>query len=462
MPSFVFLLIWGLTTHGKFSVSGDEPHYLLVAESLWSDGDFDLADDYADGSSARFGHDHVAQDLHARPGVDGVVRSVHEPGLAVLILPVYVAARGLAAALPEAQLRRVRMSRGLFTYAIVSLFQTAITCLALGLVLDTARHRSTPGIAILVTAAVGLAPPVLSNAFLVFPEVPALLIVAFVLWTCWGTGAERWWTPVAAAAALGSLPWLHRKFTLLALALAFLVIWMRWRGTAWPRARTIAAALLCALPIAAFYACSLAWWGTLAGPTAIDRVPLSWPAFAVGAPGLLIDRENGLLVWAPIYLGIAAAWWHTRAWSWPLLVPVVALYLPSAAHDLWWGGFSPAARFLLPLIPCGACVLAGAMTNRTFARLFGGLCAIQLAISAIGWQWPRALWPRGDGHNRLLESIPAIGPAMSAALPDFRTGSAGPVTGGLWLLGLAVLSLLLVAAMRRSGDDAGRGDTPRA
>jgi hypothetical protein len=183
--------------------------------------------------------------------------------------------------------------------------------------------------------------------------------------------------------------------------------------------------------------------------------------FEVGAPGLLIDRENGLLVWAPIYLCVGAAWWYTRGWSWPLLVPVAAVFVPSAAHDLWWGGFSPAARFLLPLVPCFACVLAGAMRDRTFARIFYGLCVLQLAISAIGWQWPRALWPRGEGHNRLLESIPVIGAPLSAALPSFRTGAAGPVVGALWLLGLVGLSIALAIAMRRrSGGDPVGGDTP--
>ena len=47
VPLGVFLIIWGLTTHGKFSLTGDEPHYLLMAESLRVDGDLDLANDYA-------------------------------------------------------------------------------------------------------------------------------------------------------------------------------------------------------------------------------------------------------------------------------------------------------------------------------------------------------------------------------------------------------------------------------
>ena len=58
--ALVFIVIWGMTTHGKYSVTGDEPHYLIVSESLWSDGDFDLRDEYRSGISGVFGHDDLA------------------------------------------------------------------------------------------------------------------------------------------------------------------------------------------------------------------------------------------------------------------------------------------------------------------------------------------------------------------------------------------------------------------
>lgn len=33
VPATVFIACWTLTTHGKYPVSGDEPHYLMVAEA---------------------------------------------------------------------------------------------------------------------------------------------------------------------------------------------------------------------------------------------------------------------------------------------------------------------------------------------------------------------------------------------------------------------------------------------
>ena len=54
-------------------------------------------------------------------------------------------------------------------------------------------------------------------------------------------------------------------------------------------------------------------WGNLGGPLTIGGAPFSWHAFRAGSLGLLVDRENGLFVWAPLYALLPAAW----ALSWP-------------------------------------------------------------------------------------------------------------------------------------------------
>ena len=46
IAAIVFLFTWTLTTHGKYSASGDEPHYLMIAESLRTDGDLNVANNY--------------------------------------------------------------------------------------------------------------------------------------------------------------------------------------------------------------------------------------------------------------------------------------------------------------------------------------------------------------------------------------------------------------------------------
>ena len=133
VPVVVFLVIWGLTTHGKFSLTGDEPHYLVMAESLRADGDLDLGNNYAPSASP-LAPEPVAIEQHARLDRRGRLRSVHDPGVAMLLLPVYAVAVQVAGAVPAAALASVRMTPGLFIYAIVSLAQLALACLALSLI----------------------------------------------------------------------------------------------------------------------------------------------------------------------------------------------------------------------------------------------------------------------------------------------------------------------------------------
>ena len=446
VPVVVFLVIWGLTTHGKFSLTGDEPHYLVMAESLRADGDLDLGNNYAPSASP-LAPEPVAIEQHARLDRRGRLRSVHDPGVAMLLLPVYAVAVQVAGAVPAAALASVRMTPGLFIYAIVSLAQLALACLAMALLaaalvpaVPIAHARAAVWIA-------ALTPPLLANSFLVFPEVPALVVTCAVVWAC-GAGRARSWSLPVAAVAIGLLPWLHRKFALFALGLLFVLLWERRAEIrAAPRRAALAGALFAA-PVAAFFALSWQWWGNLGGPTAIDGVPLWIGSLAMGAPGLLIDRENGLLVWGPIHLVALVAWWQTRARTWPFAVPALLLAVPCAAHNLWWGGFAPAARFLVPLIPFLAVALAPMLAGRRVVRALVVLGIPQLVICAIGWQRPRVLWPRGDGQNRVLEAIPGLGPMLDAALPSFRTGPLDPVAVAVTIAVVAGVAVSLHYAMR--------------
>jgi len=180
----------------------------------------------------------------------------------------------------------------------------------------------------------------------------------------------------------------------------------------------IRASALYAVPQIALALWTYHHWGNLAGPLAIDRLPFSWSALGHGLVGTFTDRENGLLWWAPAYALVPAAWWlgekDNRIWA----VPIVALLLPGAAHDQWWGGFSPAARFLVPAAPIICVICAPALVRCTrFRAISIALLLPQFAIAGYGWQRPRLLWPRGDAENRILE---ALAPRLDAWAPSLR------------------------------------------
>jgi len=69
-------------------LTGDEPHYVIMAESLRLDGDLDLAGDYSDGRLPWLQPQGLTP--HVKPGAaEGSGYSFHGPGLAFLLLPFH-------------------------------------------------------------------------------------------------------------------------------------------------------------------------------------------------------------------------------------------------------------------------------------------------------------------------------------------------------------------------------------
>jgi len=79
------------------ALSGDEPHYLLSARSVWVEGDIDLGADYIDGAYRSFYPPELPP--HTKPGADPATRySTHGIGTALLLVPWYAIGSGLSVA----------------------------------------------------------------------------------------------------------------------------------------------------------------------------------------------------------------------------------------------------------------------------------------------------------------------------------------------------------------------------
>jgi hypothetical protein len=364
----VALLYMGVAGRVQVQVGpdGDEPHYLMVADSLWRDHDLSLEKDYEEGRYRDFYGRTLAPHYRVR-GKGGEIYSLHAIGLSVLVLPAYVVGG----------------------YAGASFFMALLAALLALEIRELVRvWTASDGLAEGVGWIVALCPPLIHYAGLVFTEVPAALIVAAVLRRATALMTPR--RAVLLGTAIAFLPWLNVRYAPLAILLLAFLLWAR------PVVKTavalLAPSLVSAIGLAVYH---FVLYGFFDPRRVYGRRPeLSLSTIPEGLPGLLLDQEFGLLVYAPLFaLALPGLFelWRRDSRKGLTAVSLVAVVLGTAATwPMWRGGFNPPARFLLPVVPLLAAGVA--------ARLCRGLNAGALLL--IGWSlWTGLL---GSAEPRLV------------------------------------------------------------
>lgn len=398
----------GVYVGGAQGLDGDEPHYLMIAQSLLADGDLAIENNYAAREFAAFSRREL-RPPYLRRGFDGVIYSVHAPGLPVLLLPAYAlaGARGAVAFL------------GLVA---------ALTALAVYLL---ARDLAGPRAALAAWTGVALGTPFLFHGWLVFPEMAAACVTAWAaLWIVRPPPAN-WRVWIVRGAALAALPWLHAKFAVLAAGLGVAL------GVRLLTSRSRANLMALGLPLAAgtvgWFAFFWALYG-VADPTipyggaAAQGEQLAWANVPRGVLGLLVDQEYGVLVHAPFYLLVPAGFFvwlrrpDSRGAALALGLTALAFVISSTRYYMWWGGTSVPARFLVPVVPLVAPALAiGVASCRGAASrgMAAGLLLLTLLASIRLVIWPDEwlMFNERDGTGKLVEWV-GDSSLLVAAMPS--------------------------------------------
>ena len=384
-----------------------------MCQSLLSDGDLDLTDDYARREYGAF----YAGELNPQVSFgspSGPSYSFHSPGLAVLLLPGYAAGGYLGA----------RM--------IVWVLAALTGVLVHRLVRESLGGEAT---ALAAWAAVTVVPPLSLYAMRIYPEVPAALAVAVFLLA--GRRERTARSALAATVCAAVLPWLHSKFVVLAAAGLLLTLLRRGRW-AW----RIAAAAAFAASIGALLYFFQAHYGRASLTAAYGNPGLSLARAPRGVLALLLDRQYGLLVCAPLwFLGLSGlvVLWRRRPGDLLraalLTAPLVGL---AATFGDWSGGSDAPARYLVPLAPVLALGLAATLpAHATAATALG---AAGLGVVAIAADAPRVFhaWP--DGVSHLLRHLsPALD--LNPLFPSFFEAGARPTLLALALVAAGGLAL---------------------
>jgi hypothetical protein len=321
---------------------GDEPHYLMVADSLWRDRDVSLQDDYAQGRYRRFFDGGTLEPHYRVRGAHGELYSLHAVGLSVLILPAYAAGG----------------------YPAVSFFMALLAALLAREIRELVRSWSgSDGLAEGTAWLLAFSPPLVHYAGLVFTEVPAALAVAVALRRAREPGTVARPAGAAWVLAVAVLPWLNVRYAAVALVLVALALSARP-----PRRVAVILSSAAALSAVALLAWHFRLYGFFDPRRVYGRRPeLSLALLPEGLQGLLLDQEFGLLAYAPVFAvavpGLVGLYRSSRRLAVAAVALLAIVMLAAGSWPMWRGGFNPPARFLLPALPVLALCLASALRH---------------------------------------------------------------------------------------------------
>lgn len=419
-------LLAGTWTTRRVGPTGDEPYYLLAADSLLHGEGFAL--DARWSAIAVSGYDpgdHLA-DLPQqsapslrRPGHF----PLHDLGLSLLLaLPFAIGGRALAV-------------------AVVGLAMAAAVALA-----HRAACRIVPPRAAFAGALLGgLSVPAITYSGQLFPD--SLMPLAVAAGVAAIVGAAPLW---AGALGIAALPFLHLRGWPLALALFLFLA----RGRSW-RERALLCAPLAAVVIGislvdlSTYGIALPHAGFLLffagrGDTSIADYSATTP---LGILGLFVDRAFGLLPAAPVailaFVGAGSALRRR-----PVLPLLTIPYLLLASAVDWTGGVSPQARYLAPLVPLLIIFLSLGVATRPGRLLAIALLPLTALLSAVYVVVPGVRYDSlglPPFSDRTLDK--AVGLHASGIFPLIGTDGA---TGALLAAWTALLVLAIFAGTRSS------------
>jgi len=439
--------------------ASDEPHYLIMMQSLAGDHDLELRDEYDDVAAYQAFY-------------NGPLAARHVINVGESQYPIRDVGMPVLAALPFAIGGRtgVLVLMCFVGAALVAQLYRACRDLRIG-------HRP----ALLAVLCAALAHPFLSYTTQVYPELMAGLAFVTAARLLRHGRATSLASLAGASACVGVLPWLSTRAWLIAVGVGLVVAYCALRPVERPtvvhRGSRIAAG---AFPFAALVLLlaylnyrMFGWFMPSANYYLIsDQQQVLAFTPQIGALGLLFDRVFGLIPRAPLYLigalGVIPLWRRARNAEFAALGLgwlMYFIYIADIAY--WWADGSPPSRYLLAALPFLVVLLAGGIERLGELRVAGtpgaaiawAFAAYSLFVSYVYAVLPNIRYDLASDINatgsegglftflgRVLRPDPAIvfPSLVQARLSDLLLGSA-------WLV--VLLALILVGASKLYRDE---------
>ena len=430
----VALFLTAATLVSPVLPQGDEPHYLVITQSLLRDHDLKIENNHRRGDYHAYFDGELRPD-YLRRGADEEIYSIHAPGLPALVAPAFA----------------------LLGYPGVVIFLSVVAAAAGAMAWSAAfRVTASAAAAWFGWAAVILSEPFFVQSFMVYPDAPAGAIVMLAIATLVRGRDASMRRLAVTGAALALLPWLHTRAVILAVPLGA-VLALRQRGSAENLARVAALFAVPLVSAIAWFAFFYAIYGTPDPRAPYGRTPqMTLDSLPRGVIGLLFDQQFGLLPNAPVYLCafagfVVLARRHTRLAA-DLAAALVPYALAVSAFQMWWAGYTTPARFLVAMLPplaIPAAVGFAAVRGRAVRIAWMTALAVSALITAtaVGVGRGELLLNFRDGSSRLLTWLSAVADVTTAVPSMFR--STPTMVAGQALVWIAACAAVVAIAATR-------------
>lgn len=461
----VALLLYGagsaiLVSKG-ISFSGDEPHYLLITHSVLNDGDFDVANNYANKDYAKIFPPEVQITPHIAPGTGGKY-SFHSPGLSLLLLPFY----SLGALFSRTtMLFIIRCGMGVFG-----------ALLGIQIFLFALREWKREGLAFGLWFLFSFTSPVFFYSIHVYPEI----VVALFSLTAFRLLRHRRSLTKFQLLGLGflcsAIIWLHAvKYVFIIIPLFLYAFWVlllkekvRW-GILYFLFFPICLFGLHMAFSSAFYNSVSPFAVSIRGPaTATDSITYIRSLF-MDIPfryrwqtllGYFLDQRDGLLLYAPLYLfaflGIIEMG-KRRSRDLCLVLCLTGFYILNLAFLTQRPAYAPQARTLVAVF-WGMAVFLGYFlafnAKKIFTYIFAMFSSFSLLTTLLLLRTPRALYqPTTVGETEraglLFLELSNLHFSLPKMLPSFlKIEDSSWLPNILWMV-LAVLFILAYSLTKK-------------
>ena len=446
---------WNVTTreldgNRDYLLTGDQPAYLYMADSLVMDRDLDVSNNFLpkgvyhrdDGRHAG-GVERHNRDV--RPGSpDYLARekafgdasySTHRPGTSFLIAPLYFIGTQL----------------GDYHRALSCLLLVLLTALALReLTLAATILTGQPWGALLMGLALAVSVPVAVMSVAIFPET----IMFYVLSRMIRLTTEHklgWRHSIEMGIWLSLAPWLQDKYLLW--VLPFIIVRLVFL---WPRWRTI---VISAMPVVlsalAMIQFNLLLFGQMLPKNSLGRFLTFRESIMSGLPGTWFDWGFGLMVLAPFSLLSLAGillWWREGKQNTVSLATLAASLATLVAGKwiigtwwCWWGGFAPPNRFMFTLLPLTAlfAMIATIHARGTLRALAVVIWMVSAALGIDALFHPE-LWYTSDFPSATIAAALGLD-NFAARFPPLFPGVYESNSRGLFMTAAGMIALLGLA-----------------